>query len=351
MRIMKTLLILIISLFLSEALSGQALHKGTVIECNEIAVVLHPGRTIEEYLDIMINQFAPEIERLYPDTEVYIVKGNRGNAESKVGAIWTFASTEVRDRYFDEHGNPTLAEQEARAQLAPVVTQMEKIGKGTRYSMVWEVVNEPRSGALDDYYDYLIEYSSRENFMEMPISPATMGVSDPLVEKLVREISETTGALIESGDGEGDPLYNSYASRIESSKKSLLEVATKLEAQEERAFQKGGSFGYHKLTVDLAQDSTMQQYVDFYIDKYTPTLVELLKGIEVLIMVPYNEPLVNQFTYVYYFRSEQSRDQYWPEPDSPSTRHDQAMEQMKNLEFDKLMLGTEEDDYGVWIIQ
>jgi hypothetical protein len=204
---------------------------------------------------------------------------------------------------------------------------------------------------VEDYYNYLVEYSSNENQLEVPIAPATMGVSDPLVEKLVREISETTGALIESGDGEGDPLYNQYITRIESSKESLLEVATMLAAQESRVFQKGGSFGYHKLTVDLAQDVTMEQYVDFYISKYVPELAKLMKGIEVLIMVPYHEPLTDHFTYVYYFRSEQSRDQFWPEPDTPSTRTDKAMEQMKDLLFELLLLGTPEDDYGVWIIQ
>ena len=114
MRVMKKPFILILILFLSEALSGQALHQGTIIECNEIAVDLHPGKSIEQYLEIMVNQMGPEIERLYPQTEVYFVKGNRGNAESKVGAIWAFESAEVRNRYFDQDGNPTPAEQSAR---------------------------------------------------------------------------------------------------------------------------------------------------------------------------------------------------------------------------------------------
>ena len=62
--------------------------------------------------------------------------------------------------------------------MAPIVAKLDKIGSGTRHSMVWEVINEPRSGALEDYYTYLIEYSSKkENLLEVPIAPATMGVA------------------------------------------------------------------------------------------------------------------------------------------------------------------------------
>ena len=95
----------------------------------------------------------------------------------------------------------------------------------------------------------------------------------------------------------------------------------------------------------------MERFLNFYIEKYIPELVKYMKGIEVIIMVPYGKPLDHQFVYVNYFRSERSRDQYWPEPDTPSSQTDQAMERLKPLLFEQLELGTTEDDYGVWIIQ
>jgi hypothetical protein len=268
-----------------------------------------------------------------------------------VGAIWAFESAEVRNRYFDEHGNSTPLEQQAREKLAPIVEQLNQIGTGTRYSKTWEVINEPRSAGAENYYRYLIEYASKENNLEVPIAPATMVMTDPLIEKLVREISETTRTLIEGGYGKEDPRYREYTAQIEADKESLLEVATLLVAEESRTFQKGGSFGYHKLTVSLSPDVTMDQYLKFWTDEYFPKFVKLMKGLEVLILVPYNRPLEDQFVYVQYFRSESTRDRYWPEPDTPSDRTDSTMEQMKPLLFELLQMGTWEDDYGVWIIQ
>ena len=66
---------------------------------------------------------------------------------------------------------------------------------------------------------------------------------------------------------------------------------------------------------------------------------------------PFGKPLTDQFVYVYYFRSESSRDQFWPEPDTRSKQADQAMDRLKPLLFEQLELGTHVDDYGVWIIQ
>ena len=351
MRIPKFLCILIAGFLLTGSLPGQTLHKGTVIECNEIGVTLLPGKTLEDYLDVLVNVLGPAIEEAFTGTEVFFVEGNRGNAESKVGAIWVFPSAEVRDLYFAQDGSRTQAWQKASEKLDPIREQLAEIGVGARNSMTWEVINEPRSATAADYYDYLIEYCSKENLSEVPVAPAAMGISDPLLEKLVRDISETTGTLIESGYGKEDPRYKEVASRIRSAKQTLREAATLLSIEEKRAFQKGGSFGYHKLTVTLEEGVTMQQYLDFYSKKYIPELVKYMEGIEVLIMVPFGKPLKDQFVYVNYFRSESSRDQYWPEPDVASDRYDEARNKIKSLLFEQLELGTQVDDYGVWIIQ
>jgi len=348
---MNRIATVVMLLLLAGAVAGQSLKQGTIVECNEISVVLHPGKTLQEYANILVNRLAPAIELAYPDTEVFFVMGNRGNAESKVGAIWVFESDEIWSRYYDPDGNPTAAGRRASEQLDPIRAELNQVGTGTRMSRVWEIINEPRSAATAEYFDYLVEYSSKVNYDEVPVHPSAMGISDPLLENVVEELDDAFGELKSSGLEEGDPQYSQYTSRIDALKESINETAIPLAAAESRAFQKGGSFGYHKITVSLAQDVTMDQYLQFWTDQYFPEFVKLMKGVEVLILVPHRAPLEDQFVYVYYFRSQRSRDRYWPEPDTPSDHTNAAMEQLKPLFFELLEMGTWEDDYGVWIIQ
>jgi hypothetical protein len=350
MRINRSFTIAVLIL-LATAVSAQSLKKGTVVECNEISVSLQPGKTMEQYLDLLVNQLVPATEQAFPGTEVFIVKGNRGNAESRVGAIWVFESAEVRSRYFDTAGNPTPEGERATAEVAPVLEQLDRIGSASRHSMVWELINEPRSAATAEYYESLIEYCSREDETEVPAHPSTVGISDPMLESLVEDLVEATADLKASGFGQSDPMYAHYAERIKALKQALNETASVLAAEEGRAFQKGGSFGYHKLTVTLAPEVTMDQFLEFWTDNYIPEFVKLMEGLEALIMKPVGEAPENQFVYVNYFRSASARDRYWPEPDTPSDHTNQATEQLRPLLFDLLQLGTWEDDYGVWIIQ
>ncbi len=348
---MNRIITIAILLLTAGNVSGQTLRMGTVIECNEITVNLKPGGTMEQYSQFMVSQLVPATEKAFPGTEVYIVRGNRGNAESKVGAIWVFETPEIRNRYYDPGGNLTPAGQKASAEVDPVLEQLERIGTGSRKSMVWEVINEPRSEKAAAYYEYLIGYCSRENYREVPVSPSAMGIADPMLGKLVEDLSGAVSELVNSGVSEDNPAYEQYTSKIDFVKKTIREVATRLEEEEKKAFQKGGSFGYHRLTVSLAPEVTMDQFMGFWTEKFIPEFVKLMEGLEVLIMKPFGETLENRFVYVNYFRSESSRDRYWPEPDIPSDRTNAALEEMRPIMFDLVQLGTWEDDYGVWIVQ
>ena len=332
-------------------ISGQTLKKGTVIECSEITVTLHQNATLEQYFEILTEQMVPATELAFPGTEIFYAVGVRGNAESKVGAIWVFESAEIRSRYFDDEGKLTPVGEKASAELDPVFDRLEKIGTATRKSTEWMVINHPLSTIVNDYYEYLIEFCEQEDIYEVPIAPSNMGITDPQLEKLNSDLAETVAELIDSGIGENDPRFSEYSSRIKNLRRSLDEAATKKAETEKRAFQIGGSFGYHVLTISLAPEVTMEQYLEYLTKKYIPEVVKHFTGVEVVIMKPVRGAQEDQIAYVNYFRSERSRDQFWPEPDTYSQRAEEEREQVQPVLFELLKLGTWTDNYGVWVIQ
>ncbi|MFH0756019.1 MAG: polysaccharide biosynthesis tyrosine autokinase [Bacteroidota bacterium] len=75
-----------------------------------------------------------------------------------------------------------------------------------------------------NYYEYLGEYLSKENNQEVPISPATMGIEDPLLGRLMQELAGLQAEYFSSGVGERNPLQGQLGIRIRNTKQSLMET-------------------------------------------------------------------------------------------------------------------------------
>lgn len=100
-------LILITALFLFTGVAyGQTIKKGAVLAIRPgSGLILKPDVTLNQYLDVVKNKWAPEFEKLFPGTKVYIMKGDRGLMANNYAWVWYFESAQVRDRYFDSEGN------------------------------------------------------------------------------------------------------------------------------------------------------------------------------------------------------------------------------------------------------
>ena len=329
---------------------GQTLRKGAVIEFSEISITLQPGASLENFCDILCYQLAPAIARAFPGTEVYFAKGDRGNAEDRVCAIWVFESEATRNRYFEIGGGLTPEGQKAYDQLAEVTSEIEKLGDASRTSTEWIVLNHSRPEALKNYYDYLLNFCNGDNIGEVPVAPAAAGVSDPLLQRLTAELSQHTSVLIQSGATRGDPQYQQYTREIENVKQTLREAVTRLSRTPSPAFVSGGSFGFHELSVNLKPGVTMEQFQDFLLNRYIPELSSHFTGMQLLILKPHGTEGENRLAWVNYFQSEGARDDYWPEPDTPSERAEEALARVQPILFELLELGDWSDDYGVWII-
>jgi tyrosine-protein kinase Etk/Wzc len=76
----------------------------------------------------------------------------------------------------------------------------------------------------DNYYNYLAEYLLKDNIGEVPIAPATMGITDPGLTKLVADLADLQGQLYSKSMGEKNPLQSQLAQRIRNTKEALRET-------------------------------------------------------------------------------------------------------------------------------
>lgn len=92
-----------------------------------------------------------------------------------------------------------------------------------------------------NYYDYLTEYLAKEINDEVPVAPATMGITDPGLMRLVAEIGELQQQLSSRNLGELNPLQNQLIQRIRNTREALMETlnglkrANNLAMEENRA--------------------------------------------------------------------------------------------------------------------
>jgi len=118
-----------------------------------------------------------------------------------------------------------------------------------------------------------------------------------------------------------------------------------------QSLQKGGSFGLHVLTVNLDPDVTMNQYLDFFTNKFIPELEKHFEGLEITLMKGDRGVYENKIGWVNYYKSEKDRDRYWPEEGKPSDEGKAAKAKVQPI-FDELRkLGTWSDEFSGWVIQ
>ena len=81
-----------------------------------------------------------------------------------------------------------------------------------------------RLGIEANYYDYLAEYLEKDNAGQVPIAPATMGITDPGLTKLVADLAELQGQFYSKSLGEKNPLQSQLAQKVRNIKESLKEI-------------------------------------------------------------------------------------------------------------------------------
>lgn len=126
---------------------------------------------------------------------------------------------------------------------------------------------------------------------------------------------------------------------------------TQLSAQ---TLQKGDVVAIRVYTLTLKPDVTMNQVLDFWINKYNPEFEKCYPGLKIFVLSGDRGEKKNQFGELWYFESLKVRDKYFPiEGDTTSTAFDKAAaKKLKPLndEWGKFLL-TGPSVYTDWVIK
>ena len=104
-------------------------------------IKLQPGVTMDQFVQHYRETVIPEFAKTYPDVQLYLIKGARGEQKNSVGLIYLFESDEVRNKYFNADETPTEKWMVMEAKMKPVYDALSKV----------------RASATTKYTDWVVE--------------------------------------------------------------------------------------------------------------------------------------------------------------------------------------------------
>ncbi len=126
---MKKLIFISALILLTGITSGQILPKGTLIGTHQMTITLKPGVTMEQYIKFFSGKYLPELNKMDPDWQAYLVKGIRGNIfADNYGLIHVMKSEQVRAKYYNPDGTQTDLAKSNMEKLKPVLSGLNKLG-------------------------------------------------------------------------------------------------------------------------------------------------------------------------------------------------------------------------------
>ena len=116
--------------------------------------------------------------------------------------------------------------------------------------------------------------------------------------------------------------------------------------------QKGNLVGVHVMTVTLTPGVTMEQFLDFYQNKYIPAYEKNLPGIKMYVAKGIRGENENSFGLIYIITSKEVRDKYWTETDVTTELAQSAFKKLEPLSEEGKKLGAwTRTKYTDWVIQ
>ena len=125
---MKKLIIAVALVLLAGVAFGQTLQKGNVISVHTMEITLDPDVTMNQYLDFVKNKVLPELEKAFPGTKAFSLKGFRGEQDNGYSWLWIFESRESHLKYWNDDGEATELGRSAMDKVNPIVEELNKLG-------------------------------------------------------------------------------------------------------------------------------------------------------------------------------------------------------------------------------
>lgn len=118
-----------------------------------------------------------------------------------------------------------------------------------------------------------------------------------------------------------------------------------------QTLKKGGIMSVHNLTITLNPDVTMNQFLDFYNNKYLPETNKHFEGVKFFTLKGDRGENNNGFSVMMYMESMEVRNRYWPEAGKSSDEMSAIMEKLTPINTELSKLGTTTSTYTDWVIQ
>lgn len=128
-------LALITALLLFAGVSfGQSLQKGNLMALHTLEITPTPDVSFNEFMDHFTGEFIPKYEESFPGLHFYVLRGDRGENENKIGMLIFSESTDVRDLYWPA---PDSTSAEAMKGFERMGTALEDLQKYGTFSSVY----------------------------------------------------------------------------------------------------------------------------------------------------------------------------------------------------------------------
>ena len=137
---MRKLLIITALLLFAGIAFGQTLQKGNLIGVHVMSVELKPGATVDQFIDFFNEKTKPAWEKTQEGLKVFIMKGIRGEHMNEIGLIVQFTDEAARDQAYNADGSLSEFGEKVQEKMAPIITEMEKMGTWTSKYTDWLVL-------------------------------------------------------------------------------------------------------------------------------------------------------------------------------------------------------------------
>ena len=137
---MRKLLVITALLLFAGIAFGQTLNKGNLIGVHVLSVEFKQGATMDQFIDFFNEKTKPAWEKTHEGMKIFIMKGIRGELMNEVGLIVQFTDEAARDKSYNADGSMTEFGEKVQEKMAPIFTEMEKIGTWSSKYTDWLVL-------------------------------------------------------------------------------------------------------------------------------------------------------------------------------------------------------------------
>lgn len=118
-----------------------------------------------------------------------------------------------------------------------------------------------------------------------------------------------------------------------------------------QAVQKGSIIGVHTSTVTLNSGVTLDQYLDYYTNRFIPEFEKHFPGVKLFLVKGLNREVKDEYGKIFIIESKKVYNKYWNDDGSNTDVTAAIVEKVQPLLDEGNKLGTTTDDIADWVIQ